>query len=153
MAIFQSIPILAGRLLQDREHTLLKVHAANNLCRSGRPKSLIDPRKPPTIAQDAVILHNFADTVRLERFSEPPTSETDVRYASESIFPILAGLAAGPILQSIAQYLQGNEPISNINTCRDPKQYFHQALDSHDSPQVDFNLLAGPRVKSEDSDC
>jgi len=57
-----------------------------------------------------VLLHNFTDTVRLERFSEPPTSDTDVRYASESIFPILAGLAAGPRLQCIA------------NTCREGRQ-------------------------------
>ena len=87
------------------------------ICRSGRTKSLIDPIEPPTIAQECcAIVTQIRRNVRLERFSEPPTRETDVRYASESIFPILAGLAAGPILQYIVQYLQERAAILNIHT-------------------------------------
>ena len=72
--------------------------------------------EPPTIAQECCAITQIRRNVRLERFSEPPTRETDVRYASESIFPILAGLAAGPILQYIVQYLQERAAIANSNT-------------------------------------
>ena len=119
MAIFQSIPILAEKLLQDRQHTLSAFLGGSTrpvICRSGRPKSLIDPIEPPTIAQECCAITQIRRNVRLERFSEPPTRETDVRYASESIFPILAGLAAGPILQYIVQYLQERAAILNIHT-------------------------------------
>ena len=133
----QYIPILAGlaewqssNLFQYLQKScsrianipfLLSVEAPRGqsfvaLSRSGRPKSLIDPIEPPTIAQECCAITQIRRNVRLERFSEPPTRETDVRYASESIFPILAGLAAGPILQYIVQYLQERAAILNIHT-------------------------------------
>ena len=107
MAIFQSIPI---EYLQKSCSRIANIPFGGStrpvICRSGGPKSLIDPIEPPTIAQECCAITQIRRNVRLERFSEPPTRETDVRYASESIFPILAGLAAGPILQYIVQYLQ-----------------------------------------------
>ena len=126
----QYIPILAG--LAERQSSNLFQYLQKScsrianipfggstrpvICRSGRPKSLIDPIEPPTIAQECCAITQIRRNVRLERFSEPPTRETDVRYASESIFPILAGLAAGPILQYIVQYLQERAAILNIHT-------------------------------------
>ena len=82
------------------------------ICRSGRPKSLIDPIEPPTIAQECCAITQIRRNVRLERFSEPPWPEKS--------------MSVTPPIQSF-QYLQGWPPAqsSNIlsNICRKGRQY------------------------------
>ena len=56
MPILQSIPILAGRLLQGRQHTLLRVNAAKNLKDKKEP---ISPEFIDRVLRHRQSIHNI----------------------------------------------------------------------------------------------